>query len=94
MRVTFLSVQNKYPATRFLCQDFDQKMNIGDQKVQVADVIKRYISGNIWYHLTWLMMLDIIMRVTFLPVQNKYPATRFICQDFDKKWIVVSKRYK
>ena len=31
------------------------------------------------------MMLDIIMRVTFLPVQNKYPATRFIFQNFDKK---------
>ena len=29
------------------------------------------VSGNIWYHLTWKMMLDIIMRVTFLPVQNK-----------------------
>ena len=23
------------------------------------------------------MMLDIIMRITFLPVQNKYPTTRF-----------------
>ena len=43
------------------------------------------VTGNIWYHLTWLMMLDINMCVTFLPVQNKYPATRFICQDFDKK---------
>ena len=43
------------------------------------------ISGNIWYHLTWQMMLDIIMRVTFHPDQNKYPATRFICKDFDKK---------
>ena len=30
------------------------------------------------------MMLDIILCVTFLPVQNKYPATRFIFQDFDK----------
>ena len=30
------------------------------------------------------MMLDIIMCITFLPVQNKYPATRFIRQNFDK----------
>ena len=43
MRVTFLPVQNKYPATRFIFQDFDQKMNIDDQKVQVADEIKRDI---------------------------------------------------
>ena len=29
------------------------------------------------------MMLDIIMCITFLPVQNKYPVTRFKSQDFD-----------
>ena len=34
--------------------------------------------------MTWQMMLDIIMCKTFLPVQNKYPDTRFICQNFDK----------
>ena len=28
------------------------------------------------------MVLDIIMCITFLPVPNKYPATRFICQNF------------
>ena len=62
-------------------------------------MIKRYkqltrlsvISGNIWYHLTWLMMLDIIMRVTFLHVQNIYPATRFIFQNFDKNGILIIK---
>ena len=43
------------------------------------------ISGNIWYHLTWQLMIDIIMRIPFLPVQNKYPSTRFICQSFDNK---------
>ena len=43
------------------------------------------VSGNIWYHLTWKMMLDIIMCITFLSVHNKYPATRFICQNFDNK---------
>ena len=43
------------------------------------------ISVNTWYHLTWQMMLNIIMRVTFLPVQNKYPASRFICQNLDKE---------
>ena len=65
-------------------------------------IIKRYkelkrisvISDNIWYHLTWQMMLDIIMRVTFLTVQNKYPATRFIFQNFDKNGILIIKRYK
>ena len=43
------------------------------------------ISGHIWYHLTWQMMLNIIVCMTFLPVQNKYPATRFILANFDKK---------
>ena len=47
MRVRFLPVQNKYPATRFICQDFDKKMNIDDQKVQVADEIK----CDIWIYL-------------------------------------------
>ena len=35
--------------------------------------------------LTWQMILDIIMCITFLSVQNKYPATRFICQNFNNK---------
>ena len=56
MRVTFLSVQNKYPATRFICKDFDKKMNIDDQKVQVADDIKRYV----WKYLVWSCMHYII----------------------------------
>ena len=43
------------------------------------------ISENIWYHLKWHMMLDIILRIPFLPVQNKYPATCFICANFDNK---------
>ena len=43
------------------------------------------ISANIWYHLTWQMMLDIILSIKFLYVQNKYPATRFICPNSDKK---------
>ena len=51
--------------------------------------IKRYklltrlsvISTNIWYNLTWQMMLDIIMSISFLPVQNEYQATHFICQN-------------
>ena len=41
--MTFLSVQNKYPATRFICQNFDKKPDIDNQKVQVADEIKRGI---------------------------------------------------
>ena len=32
-----------------------------------------------------MMMLDLIMSITFLPVQNKYPPTRFICHNFEKK---------
>ena len=40
---TFLPVQIKYPATRFICQNFDKKPDIDNQKVQVADEIKRGI---------------------------------------------------
>ena len=43
MCITFLFEQNKYPATRFECQNFDNKRHIDDQKVQVADEIKRDI---------------------------------------------------
>ena len=67
-------------------------MIIDDQKVQVADDDKR----DIWKYLVssnvaddaWYNYAD-----TFLPVQNKYPATRFIIQDFDKKWILMIQRY-
>ena len=31
------------------------------------------------------MILDIIMLIQFLPLQNKYPVTRFICSNFDKE---------
>ena len=49
MRDTFLLVQNKYPATRFICQNFDNKRHIDNQKVhvQVAYEIKR----DIWKYL-------------------------------------------
>ena len=40
-------MQNKYPATRFICQNFDNKRYIDYQKVQVADEIKR----DIWKYL-------------------------------------------
>ena len=43
------------------------------------------VSANIWYHLTWQMMLDIIMCIKFLPVQNKYPAPCVLCQNFNKE---------
>ena len=43
MCITFLSVQNKYPATRFICQNFNNKRHIDNQKVQIADEIKRDI---------------------------------------------------
>ena len=52
--VTFLPVQNKYPATRFIFQDFDKKINIADQKVQVADEIKR----DIWKYLVSFDVAD------------------------------------
>ena len=44
--------------------------------------------------MTWQMMLDIIMCITFRPVQNKYPATRFICANFDKNCILIIKKLK
>ena len=37
-------------------------------------------------------MLDIIMRIPFLQVQNKYPAPRFICHNFDKNCILIFKK--
>ena len=43
------------------------------------------ISPNIWFHLTWQMMLDIIVCITFLPVPSKYQATRLICHNFEMK---------
>ena len=56
-------------------------MNIADQKVQVADEIKR----DIWKYLVSSEVADdayIIMRIPFLPVQNKYPPSRFICHNY------------
>ena len=47
MCITFLPVPNKYPATRFICQNFDNKRHIDDQKVQVADEIKRDICKHL-----------------------------------------------
>ena len=71
MRVTFLPVQNKYPATRFICHKFEIKRYIDNQTVQVADEIKR----DIWKYLVssvaddaWYIMCIIVV----LPVQNKY----------------------
>ena len=46
MCVTFLPLQNKYPATRFFAR-FLTKKDIDNQKVQVADKMKR----DIWKHL-------------------------------------------
>ena len=34
-------MRKKYPATRFICANFDKKRYIDYQKVQVADEIKR-----------------------------------------------------
>ena len=38
------------------------------------------------------MMLDIIMRIPFLPEHNKYPATRFISQTFNKNCLLILKK--
>ena len=38
-----LAVQNKYPATRLICANFDKQRYINNQKVQVANEIKRDI---------------------------------------------------
>ena len=79
--ITFLPLQNNYLLpSQFICQ-------IG------ILIIKRYkkltklslISGNIWYNLTWQVLLDINICNNFLSVQNKYPATYFICQKFGEK---------
>ena len=43
MCITFLPVQNKYPDTRFICQNFDNKRYVDNLNVQVADEIKRDI---------------------------------------------------
>ena len=43
MCITFLPVPNKYPVTRFICQKFDNKRYIDNQKVQEADEIKQDI---------------------------------------------------
>ena len=71
----------------YTCANFDQKKDIDNQKVQVTDEIKHDIWKHldIKHHLTWQMMLDIIMCITFRSVQNKYPPTRFICQNFDNE---------
>ena len=31
------------------------------------------------------MIFDIVMLIPFLPVQNKYSATRLVCANYDKK---------
>ena len=38
------------------------------------------------------MMLGVIMRIPFLPVQNKYLFTRLISQNFDKNCILILKK--
>ena len=76
---------NKYPATYFICKYFEIKRYIDNQKVKVADEIKRDIclylvssdvADDIWYNEKCSKLL---------PVQNKYPATCFICQNFEIK---------
>ena len=49
MCITFLPVQNEYPwpATRFICQNFEKERSIDKQKVQVVDEIK----CDIWEYL-------------------------------------------
>ena len=49
--------------------EIGQKRYIDDQKVQVVDESKRDICKYLVY--SDVMMLDIIMCITFLPVQNK-----------------------
>ena len=54
--MTFLPVQNKYPATRFICQNFDNKRHIDNQKVQVVDEIKH----DIWEYLESSDVADLV----------------------------------
>ena len=94
MCITFLPVQKYTQLIVSYARILKKTLNINNQKVQVTDEIKRDIL-NIWYNLSWQMVLDIIMYITFFPMQNKYPATRFICQNFDgKNCILIIKRYK
>ena len=50
------------------------------------------VSGKIWYHLTWQMMLDIMKCIKLLPLQNNYPAARFICHNFEINWYIDIKK--
>ena len=44
MCIIFLTVQNKYAAFCFICQNFFWgKRHVDNQKVQIADKIKRYV---------------------------------------------------
>ena len=52
--IKLLPVQNKYPATRFILANFDKKRYIDNQKVQVADEIKR----DIWKYLVSSAVAD------------------------------------
>ena len=84
--LVLLPVQNEYPAHRFTCQNFEIKWYYNNQKVQVADEIMRdickyLVSSDVADDGCYNLMNCIIL----LPVQNKYPATRFICQNFDKQ---------
>ena len=47
VRIRFLPVQNKFLATRFICHNFEIKRYINNQKVQVADEIKRDICKSL-----------------------------------------------
>ena len=77
-------MQNKYPATRFIWYNFDKKNGYWYQKVKKADEIKPDICKYlISFEVADDACYDYVYK--FLPVQNKYPATRFICHSFDKK---------
>ena len=80
MCITFLPVQNKYPDTRFICQNFDNKRFVDNLNVQVADEIKR----DIW---KFLISSDVAYNYVYnIPsCAKKYPATRVICQNFYNK---------
>ena len=78
--VTFLPGQNKYPATRFIFQKFDKNGILIIKRLKELTILS-VISGNILYHLMWQMIIDIIMLITFFPLQNKYSVTRFLCSN-------------
>ena len=84
-------MQNNYPATRFICYNFEIKRYINDRKVQVADENKRGIC-------VYLVLSDVAddawydMCNTFLYLQIIHQATPIICHNFEIKRYIINQK--